>query len=77
MPPAGIEPKIPASERPQTYALDHAATGIGDVVLYRTEIQSMNSVSETHFSPSLGRKGGGKKPYLALLDDENLRKQVV
>ena len=29
MPPAGFEPAIPASERPQTHALDHAATGIG------------------------------------------------
>ena len=29
MPPAGIEPVIPASERPQTRALDRAATGIG------------------------------------------------
>jgi hypothetical protein len=29
MPPAGSEPAIPASERPQTYALDRALTGIG------------------------------------------------
>jgi hypothetical protein len=29
MPPAGFEPTIPASERPQTQALDCAATGIG------------------------------------------------
>jgi hypothetical protein len=28
MPPAGFEPTIPASERPQTHALDGAATGI-------------------------------------------------
>ena len=28
-PPAGSEPKIPASERPQTHALDRAATGTG------------------------------------------------
>jgi hypothetical protein len=27
--PAGFEPTIPASERPQTHALDLAATGIG------------------------------------------------
>jgi hypothetical protein len=26
---AGFEPAIPAAKRPQTYALDHAATGIG------------------------------------------------
>ena len=29
MPPAIFEPAIPASDRPQTYALDRAATGIG------------------------------------------------
>jgi hypothetical protein len=29
MPPTGFEPTIPASERPQTHALDRAATGIG------------------------------------------------
>ena len=29
MPPAGFEPTIPASERPQTDALDRAATDIG------------------------------------------------
>jgi hypothetical protein len=29
MPPAGFEPAIPASERPQTHALDSAVTGIG------------------------------------------------
>ena len=27
--PAGFEPTIPVSERPQTHALDRAATGIG------------------------------------------------
>jgi hypothetical protein len=29
MPPAGFEPTVPASERPQIHALDRAATGIG------------------------------------------------
>jgi hypothetical protein len=29
MPHAGLEPAIPASEQPQTYALDRTATGIG------------------------------------------------
>ena len=29
MPPAGFEPKIPASERPHIHALHHAATGVG------------------------------------------------
>jgi hypothetical protein len=29
MPPAGFDSAIPVSERPQTHALDRAATGIG------------------------------------------------
>ena len=33
MPPVGIEPTISASERPQTYALDRAATGTGLLVV--------------------------------------------
>jgi hypothetical protein len=32
MPPVGIEPTVSAGERPQTYALDRAATGIGVAV---------------------------------------------
>ena len=35
MPPVGFEPTISAGERPQTYALDRAATGTGDVVIIR------------------------------------------
>ena len=34
MPPVGFEPTIPAGERPQTYALDRAATGTGILELY-------------------------------------------
>jgi len=34
MTPEGFEPAIPASERPQTHALDHAATGVGIGVIY-------------------------------------------
>ena len=33
MPPVGFEPTISAGERPQTYALDRAATGTGEGVL--------------------------------------------
>ena len=32
MPPVGFEPTISAGERPQTYALDRAATGTGNVI---------------------------------------------
>ena len=33
MPPVGFEPMISAGERPETYALDLAATGIGKSVI--------------------------------------------
>jgi hypothetical protein len=39
MPQAGFEPAIPATKRPQTYALDRTATGIGDSL---TSISSFN-----------------------------------
>ena len=37
MPPVGFEPTVSAGERPQTYALDRAATGI-EKVLYTANI---------------------------------------
>jgi hypothetical protein len=37
MPSAGFEPTISAGERPQTYALDCAATGIGSEILITTQ----------------------------------------
>ena len=36
MPPVGFEPTISAGERPQTYALDHAATGTGNLATLAT-----------------------------------------
>ena len=36
MPPAGIEPKFPAGERPQTHALDSAATDLQQLILTMT-----------------------------------------
>jgi len=49
MPLAGFEPTIPASERPQTHALDCLATGIGRDAVYKVQIKipgvtSQNSV---------------------------------
>jgi hypothetical protein len=38
MPWVGFEPATPATERPQTYALDRAYTGIGKVKIYKTII---------------------------------------
>jgi hypothetical protein len=34
MTPAGFEPVVPLSEKPQTHALDRAVTGIGQVHKY-------------------------------------------
>jgi len=39
MPPAGFDPAIPASNRPQTYNLDRAATGIGLITIYLHKIK--------------------------------------
>jgi len=35
MRPVGFEPTISAGERPQTYALEHAATGTGIIISYK------------------------------------------
>ena len=39
MPPVGFEPTIAGGERPQTYALDRAATGTGCLSLYSIEMK--------------------------------------
>ena len=36
--PVGFEPTISAGERPQTYALDRAATGTGSVYCYKLKL---------------------------------------
>ena len=41
MPPVGFEPAISGGERPQTYALDRAATGNGVLYLYFYKIISL------------------------------------
>jgi len=33
MPPVGLEPKVSAGERPQTYALDRVAKGTGNYIV--------------------------------------------
>jgi hypothetical protein len=38
MPSAGFEPATPATKRPQTYALDRAATDVGYLLLLMTNI---------------------------------------
>jgi len=41
MPPVGFKPTVSAGERPQTYALDRAATGTGSIA-----VVSRNTVQE-------------------------------
>ena len=40
MPPVGFEPTFSAGERPQTYALDHVATGTITVLPWSPQITS-------------------------------------
>ena len=67
MPPVGFEPTISAGERPQTYALDRAATGIGTVtntVCYQW-IQRYSSLSiqlYTHLNPMPELRMSGALP---------------
>jgi hypothetical protein len=49
MSPAGLEPTIPASERPQTHALDRAASGIGHPAYSLELLLSMQNLG-TKFS---------------------------
>jgi hypothetical protein len=50
MPPVGFEPTVPASARPQTYALDRAATGIENLALYRVLIK-VSDFNRVQYSP--------------------------
>lgn len=45
MPPGRFEPAIPASKRPQTHALDHAATAISKLWNYPSEIKTKLKVN--------------------------------
>jgi hypothetical protein len=46
MPPAGCEPAIPASEQPQAYSLDRAATGIDGRNLKANKIFFIHDASQ-------------------------------
>ena len=53
MPPVGFEPTISAGERPQTYALDRAATGTGDnsrLCICNITINTWHKILETNLS---------------------------
>ena len=51
MPPVGFEPTISEGERPQTYALDRAATGTGPcytIILQKSELMPSQVVIKFH-----------------------------
>jgi hypothetical protein len=60
MPRAGLEPAIPATKRPQTYALDRAATGIGLNSNYFERIWKESVVYYLTFYPRICIEGWRK-----------------
>ena len=50
MPPVGFEPAISAGERPQTYALDSAATGTGKINILYGNIHSFMNIPSQNVS---------------------------
>ena len=53
MPPVGFEPTISVGERPQTYALDRAATGTSVIIII---IIIIIIIMEVTFPPRTGQK---------------------
>ena len=51
MPPVGFEPTISAGERPQTYALDRAVTGTGNMTLFTDLIIQYEGHASTSKGP--------------------------
>jgi hypothetical protein len=72
MPPALFEPTVPASERPQTHALDRAATGIGFKLQYpwfiqsvvATDLRDLSDVQATQAVSSCSNYKRSSQPYL-------------
>jgi hypothetical protein len=62
MPRAGFEPVTPATKRPQTYALDRAAAGIGCLVNYFRLLFLLKAVP-LHAMEALGGRGGIAPTY--------------
>jgi hypothetical protein len=65
MPPAGLEPAIPASEWPQTHALDSAAAGIG-----------VNNFSRSYYH-ECDESPGPSVHHVTVLPSEQQRAEVV
>jgi hypothetical protein len=48
---AGFEPAIPKIKRPQTYVLDHAATGIGKYHCESHKVSLESNYAQDHEDP--------------------------
>ena len=58
MPPMGFEPTISVGERPRTYALDRAATGIDQAVFGKLKLFASRDMNgATHLRPSASHSG--------------------
>jgi hypothetical protein len=59
MPSAGLEPAIPATKRPQTYALDRADTGMGvsEHFAYKCQQVSVDVQEKAKIMPYLSSEG--------------------
>jgi hypothetical protein len=77
MSPVGFEPSIPESERPQTYALDCAATGIGfswkysliSFILYSFN-DALNCYGYMDYGHTVKSAGVNIKKFLPALNDK-------
>ena len=66
MPPMGFEPTISAGERPQTYALDRAATGTGcfiSVLLGKTNGRSLGTFKQSDVLSGIWKSVGQKSIF--------------
>ena len=50
MPRVGFEPTISAGERPKTYALDRAATGTGNLIIFYLQFVSQRDIFSSHYA---------------------------
>ena len=65
MPPVGIEPTISGGERPQTYALDRAATGTGVSIGIHLDFWKKIASLQIHSSSSVTNRNA-RSPKLIL-----------
>jgi hypothetical protein len=66
MPPAGFEPTIPGSKRPQTHALERAATGIDSFSLNE---HKLSTKIPSHTISSLLTELNGRSPFKLKVQD--------